>query len=463
MKRKLSLIGIATLGLLSARLNTPAQNMPIEQGPFYGPWQCGTPGSGSGGTLSYPTRTVCVGESFAPPTLATSPVFVSGSMKREITYTGGRPSQWQTMPLRYFAGSLQFAGISPTSGSIPPSYAAAGTYTYNAYVEATPMSLVGWWPGDGTTAERVYNNNGVLVNGATYAPGKVGQGFSFDGTNDYVSVPDSPYLNFGADNDFSIECWMQVPSGAWGSRVIATKADYGRGFFFWKIGSSLGLMIFTSSGTCEYVASCYPSDQAFHHVAVTVDRDSTTGLIFYVDGQAFGPFDPTQARGDMSTTEENLRIGSGSESTGGGKFKGIIDDFSLYQCALTASDIAAIYTAGSAGKQWNNAPANAAPLPPGCVCSAPQVSLGTVSIHALADDNRDGRPDWFVDTAGNNAYNGHAPLWDGDNGPFATINHALPSVLAGDTLNIAGGTYSEDVDLRGKNAQVLLTGNVTLH
>jgi len=31
------------------------------------------------------------------------------------------------------------------------------------------------------------------------------------------------------------------------------------------------------------------------------------------------------------------------------------------------------------------------------------------------------------------------------------------------TLNIAGGACSEDVDLRGKNAQVLLTGNVTLH
>ena len=43
-------------------------------------------------------------------------------------------------------------------------------------------------------------------------------------------------------------------------------------------------------------------DGKFHHVAVTVQRNSTTGLRFYVDGQLIATFDPTVVSGDLSNT-----------------------------------------------------------------------------------------------------------------------------------------------------------------
>src|SRR5437016_1327803 len=45
---------------------------------------------------------------------------------------------------------------------------------------APPSGLVGWWPGEGNAKDIIGTNNGVLVNGTTFAAGVVGQAFSFD-------------------------------------------------------------------------------------------------------------------------------------------------------------------------------------------------------------------------------------------------------------------------------------------
>jgi hypothetical protein len=70
---------------------------------------------------------------------------------------------------------------------------------------------------------------------------------------------------------------------------------------------------------------------------------------------------------------------------------------------------------------------------------------------------------WYVNPGGNNAYSGLVPFWNGIDGPFATINTALAKPLSGNVVNVAAGTYAENVDLRAKNVQVQLNGNVTLH
>ena len=70
-----------------------------------------------------------------------------------------------------------------------------------------PSGLVSWWPGDGSANDIVDLNDGTLQNGATFAPGKVGQAFSLDGTDDYVSVPDQSDWTLG-DDEFTIDLWV---------------------------------------------------------------------------------------------------------------------------------------------------------------------------------------------------------------------------------------------------------------
>ena len=50
--------------------------------------------------------------------------------------------------------------------------------------------LVSWWPGDGHADDVAGGNHGTLLNGATFAPGVVGQAFSFDGVDGYVEIGD---------------------------------------------------------------------------------------------------------------------------------------------------------------------------------------------------------------------------------------------------------------------------------
>jgi hypothetical protein len=74
-----------------------------------------------------------------------------------------------------------------------------------------PSGMVSWWPGDGDADDIVGGNNGTLQNGATFAPGKVGQAFSFDGANAVVQVANNPAWNFGT-SEFTIDAWVNFNS-----------------------------------------------------------------------------------------------------------------------------------------------------------------------------------------------------------------------------------------------------------
>ena len=74
-----------------------------------------------------------------------------------------------------------------------------------------PANMISWWKGENDATDTQDGNHGTLLNGATFAAGKVGQAFSFDGVNDYVSVPDDSSLSFGdglSDGQFSVSAWI---------------------------------------------------------------------------------------------------------------------------------------------------------------------------------------------------------------------------------------------------------------
>lgn len=66
--------------------------------------------------------------------------------------------------------------------------------------------MVSWWDAEGDANDVIGTNHGSLQNGATFATGKVGSAFRFDGVNDFVKVPNAPNLN--PSNKFTLEFWM---------------------------------------------------------------------------------------------------------------------------------------------------------------------------------------------------------------------------------------------------------------
>ncbi len=67
-----------------------------------------------------------------------------------------------------------------------------------------PPNLVSWWSAEGNANDAIGTNNGTIVGPVTFAPGEIGQAFSFNGTNGYIQVGGS----FALAGDRTIEGWV---------------------------------------------------------------------------------------------------------------------------------------------------------------------------------------------------------------------------------------------------------------
>ena len=211
--------------------------------------------------------------------------------------------------------------------------------------------LVSWWPGEGTANDIAGTNNGTLLNGATFAPGKVAQGFSFNGTSSYIRIPDNPNLRF--TDAMTIEAWINPASvggtynnivskwdwpgaNAQVSYTTAVNSDGKFGFGVCNDGSCPA----SSSGTVLSTSS--PPANQWTHFAATYDGSA---MRIYVNGVLENQ---TDYSGGIFPGSSDLIIGAALP--GLSPFAGLIDEPAVYNRALSAEEIAAIYNAGSAGK-----------------------------------------------------------------------------------------------------------------
>jgi hypothetical protein len=216
----------------------------------------------------------------------------------------------------------------------------------------SPPGMVAWWSGDGNALDLVGTNHGTL-NGISFSAGMVRKAFSFDNPGERVWIPASVQLDVGTGDGLTIEAWIQpsdvLPAGAlvsWdrvGSR-------FGAHFYFgdtgWTGPGGLFANLVDTTGNYHFVTS--PKDlvmaNVWSHVALTYSK-FTGAAKFYHDGlqvadQQVGSFTPE--------TSSAFNIGYAPHD--GATYDGTIDEVSLYNRALTANEVKAIYDAGSAGK-----------------------------------------------------------------------------------------------------------------
>jgi hypothetical protein len=233
--------------------------------------------------------------------------------------------------------------------SVAVSNAGGGMVSSNATLTVyspviTPSGLVSWWRGEANTLDSVGSNPGTLTGNATYAPGEVGQGFSFSAPGDYVLITNSLSLQV---QDLTIEAWIKRSSttviGNGNGNILA----YGPGgYAFWMNGGKQPILSIGAQADAESTGAMI-TDTNFHHVAVT---KSGSTVIFYVDGVASAP--GTLTGSFTFTTPLCIGANGSFQDT----FLGTIDEVSLYNRALSPSEIQSIYAAGSAGKFYPVAP-----------------------------------------------------------------------------------------------------------
>ena len=77
-----------------------------------------------------------------------------------------------------------------------------------------PSGLMAWYGAENNANDLEGKSNAMMLGGATFTAGKVGQAFNFDGVSGSVSTPG---INLG--NQYSVEFWMRSCTLAFGDPV----------------------------------------------------------------------------------------------------------------------------------------------------------------------------------------------------------------------------------------------------
>lgn len=215
------------------------------------------------------------------------------------------------------------------------------------------MAVVSHWTADNTADDAVGANHGSLVSGATYAPGVFGQAFSFDGIDDRMIMADSE--SFELTQSLTMEGWIKINAFPAGNSLgeILFRGDDRGGLDPYQLATVPGGYVRFHIGSAQNMTAQLQARAPlgeFVHVAATLDGASGA-MKLYENGVVVAQTTTTlRPSGDLDPAY-NPGVGIGNH---GGypatphnfPFSGLIDDLKLYDHALTASDVLAIYNSG---------------------------------------------------------------------------------------------------------------------
>jgi hypothetical protein len=242
------------------------------------------------------------------------------------------------------------ASVSPDGGSSGGSDAGSGTDSgssgdVDAGADATTncipntSGIVSWWTGDDTSNDKLGLNHLVIAaEGGTigYASGRVGNGFSFTAG---AHLESSPAMGVDALVGLTVEAWVIAGDNQNNRIVDHSTAGTSDGWLFDLYLSKLRLLV---AGVNIQSQGQFPLQQ-LTHVAGTFD-----GTVFrlFVDGQKEN--EATVAATAIPSPNLPLRVGGGDVPNV--RWKGVLDEVSIYSRALSPNEIKAIYEAGANGR-----------------------------------------------------------------------------------------------------------------
>lgn len=182
--------------------------------------------------------------------------------------------------------------------------------------------------------------NGSKSAGATYVndPAR-GNVLSLDGSSGYVSLP----LSVGNASTFA--AWVKWNGGAAGQRILDFGNDAANYFYITPSDASSGNLRFAittsgAGGEQGIAASSALPVGSWHHVAVTLDGSTSTGIL-YLDGVPVASNSISLRPWQTLPQNNNL----GRSQVGSSYFSGAISSLRIFGRALPAAEISDIYLA----------------------------------------------------------------------------------------------------------------------
>lgn len=168
---------------------------------------------------------------------------------------------------------------------------------------------------------------------------------SLDGTDDYIDVGNDSSL---APANLTLSCWFKASGsvGAYNYLIARNGNTYGAYYLRYTSSNKFNYFLGFAPGGATHRQAFFNSTFTltdWHHVALTYDGSYIKG---YVDGSEDYSIAETRA---LSYTADSTY---GTDTwIGKGKFpdpaEGLIDEVAIFNTALSASDITAIYNSGA--------------------------------------------------------------------------------------------------------------------
>jgi len=182
--------------------------------------------------------------------------------------------------------------------------------------------------------------NGVLLGQTGALLGDPDTAASFDGVDDYVTVPDRPALAVTAG--VTVEAWVKRSRSA-AYQVVVGKPGNGQSkyesYSLWLDTANDPVAYFGNGTSYARVASPSPLDTGWHYVAATYDN-ATARL--YVDGKL-----TASGSSSVQLTPNTLPLSIGHAYGGAYFFGGRLDEIAVYPQALSQARISAHYGAAT--------------------------------------------------------------------------------------------------------------------
>jgi hypothetical protein len=191
---------------------------------------------------------------------------------------------------------------------------------------------------EGSTAEPKNNGtaNGGMDDQGNLVTGKIGRAVEFDGTNDYVEIPDSGSLDFGTMG-LTISMWVErdeigVRHDFYNSKTSGSENDLAL-----FISASDNLWFFTHDGVDQNTISSGTVGQAWTYIAGT--RDNSGNLASFINGSKDGVL-----AGTAQDVTSSLSKRIGSNLSGNFYVDGSVDEVRLSSTGRSDAWIQTEYT-----------------------------------------------------------------------------------------------------------------------
>jgi hypothetical protein len=230
---------------------------------------------------------------------------------------------------------------------------------YNVYPVVAPKPPLVWYKFDGDARDSAGSSHGIPHGSPAYAPGVFGQAINFDGFDDSVSIDGALELFSKINKKITIAFWQYgKDSPHHTDTVCCSNYTYGVGFPPGGVPRNptiaINLGCWRQPGKynwdCGYPWSFDNRLSGFHrskaewtgrwnHWAFTKDANTDTMKIF-LNGVLY---DSRIGAGSPITGINSYEIGTGWY----GRYDGLIDDFRVYDYALSQPEVAYIATNGT--------------------------------------------------------------------------------------------------------------------